>query len=140
MNYQDMLKNNPAMYDAALAIIRVIVGIVFVAHGWQKLNGLDGTTGFFTSLGIPAAGVMAVIVTFVELVGGLALIAGLATRLFAPLLAITMLVALLTFHLQNGFYASNGGYEFVLVLLAASVGFALAGAGRLSVDNQLFGS
>lgn len=140
MNYKDMLKSNPAMYDASLAIIRVIVGIIFAAHGWQKLNGLDGTTGFFTSLGIPAAGVMAVIVTFVELVGGLALIVGLGTRLFAALLAITMLVALLTVHLQNGFFASNGGVEFSLLLLAASLGFALAGAGRLSVDNQLFGS
>ncbi|MGB0386738.1 MAG: DoxX family protein [Ardenticatenaceae bacterium] len=117
-----------------LVILRVVVGLVFVAHGFQKVTGISGTAGFFGSIGIPAAMLMAVIVTFVELVGGIALIVGAGTRIVAVLLAITMLVAILTVHMANGFFVSDGGFEYALTLLGASLFLALAGPGNMSLD------
>ncbi len=139
MNLKSLLKPSPEQYDLALAIIRIVVGFTFFMHGWQKMfmMGIGGVTGFFSSLGIPAAGLMAVIVTVLELLGGLALMLGLGTRIVGALLAINMLVAMLTVHISNGFFVSNGGIELVLVLMAASVAFAIAGAGRLSLDSRL---
>ncbi|MDJ0754804.1 MAG: DoxX family protein [Ardenticatenaceae bacterium] len=139
MDLKSLLKPSAERYDWALTIIRIIVGLIFFMHGWQKLfmMGIPGVGGFFGSLGIPAAGFMAALVTFLELLGGLALILGVATRVVAALLAINMLVALLLVHLANGFFASNGGYEFVLILMAASVAFVLSGAGSMSIDARL---
>lgn len=133
------VENNPAFLTWGLVILRVVVGIVFAMHGWQKLTemGLGGVSGFFGSLGIPAPMLMAVIVIFVELVGGIALILGVGTRIAAALLAITMVVAILTVHMPNGFFASNGGYELPLALLGATLFLALIGPGSMSVDAQI---
>jgi putative oxidoreductase len=122
-----------------LTVLRVVVGIVFLVHGGQKLffMGFGGVAGFLGSLGVPAPGLFAVIVTLVELLGGLALILGLFTRVVAVLLAVDMLVATLTVHLPNGFFVSAGGYEFTLVLLAASVALAVAGPGEAALDKTL---
>ena len=123
-----------------LAILRVVVGIVFFMHGFQKLffMGFGGVAGMMQGLGVPAPGLFAVIVTFVELLGGLALILGLFTRVVAILLAVDMLVAILTVHLPNGFFTlPNGGYEFPLVLLAAGVALAIAGPGEAALDRML---
>src|SRR5215203_4054473 len=111
------------MQGWGFTVLRLIVGIVFVVHGGQKLlvMGFGGVAGFFGSLGVPAPGLFAVLVTLVEVLGGLALIVGLLTRLAAILLALDMLVAILTVHLPNGLFASEGGYEFPLVLLASCV-------------------
>jgi putative oxidoreductase len=120
-----------------LTVLRVVIGIVFLVHGGQKLflMGFDGVAGFLGSLGVPAPGLFAVIVTLVELLGGLALILGLFTRVVAVLLAGDMLVAILTVHLPNGFLAANNGYELPLVLLAASVALAVAGPGEAALDK-----
>lgn len=125
--------------DWGLAVIRVVVGVVFLMHGWQKLSGgIGGVEQFFSSLSVPAPGLMAPLVTFVEIIGGIALIAGVLTRLAALLLVVDMLVALFIFHLPNGFFVSpNGGYELVLLLAAACLGLALAGPGALAIDNLL---
>lgn len=138
MNIKSLLKPSPAQYDLALAIIRIVVGFAFFMHGWQKMftMGIGGVTGFFGSLGIPAAGLMATIVTLVELLGGLALIIGLGTRIAGALLAVDMLTAMLTVHIANGFFVSDGGIELVLILLAAVVAFVIAGAGRWSLDSR----
>ncbi len=128
------------MQGWGLAILRVVVGIVFLVHGFQKLflMGFDGVAGMMGSLGVPAPGLFAVIVTLVELLGGLALILGLFTRLVAIPLAVDMLVATLTVHLPNGFSVlPNGGYEFTLVLLAASVALTVAGPGEAALDRFL---
>ena len=125
---------------AGLAILRVVVGIVFFVHGFQKLFfvGFGGVAGMMEGLGVPAPGLFAVILTLVELLGGLALILGLFTRLAAIPLAVDMLVATLMVHLPNGFSVlPNGGYEFTLVLLAASVALAVAGPGEASLDRLL---
>ena len=99
--------------------------------------GFAGVGGFFGSLGIPAAGFFAVVVSLLELLGGLALILGFATRLVGLLLAIDMLVALFTVHISNGFFVSEGGYELVLLLGAAALAFALMGANSNSLDSRM---
>jgi putative oxidoreductase len=118
-----------------LALVRAIVGIVFLAHGSQKLFvfGFSGVTGFFSHLGIPFPAVAAVVVTLVEFLGGVALLIGLFTRYAAALIAIDMLVAILKVHLKGGFFLP-AGYEFALTLLVASVALMIAGAGAPSVD------
>lgn len=122
-----------------LTVLRVVVGIVFVVHGAQKLFvfGFGGVTGLLEGLGVPAPGLFAVVVTLVELVGGIALILGLFTRVAALMLAVDMLVATLTVHLPNGFFAQNGGYELTLVLLAAGVALAVAGPGEAALDRAI---
>ena len=121
-----------------VAVLRIVTGIIFFAHGWQKMfdMGLAGVGGFFGSIGIPLPEVSAALVIALELVGGLLLILGLGTRWVAIPLAITMLVALFTVHLANGFFASNGGYEFVLTLFGTTVALALTGSGAYALDNQ----
>ena len=125
--------------DKGLFLLRLGVGIVFVMHGWQKLFvfGHAGLTGFFQTAGIPFPAVSAVLATTVELVGGVALIAGLGTRIAGVLLAFTMLVAVAAVHLPNGFFLPNG-YEFAFTLLLATGALALTGAGGLSLDAKLF--
>ena len=119
-----------------LTVLRVVTGVIFLMHAWQKLAifGIPGFTGFLAQAGVPAPGIAAVVVTAVELIGGLALVVGLGTRWAALLLAFDMLVALLTVHLPGGFFVP-AGIEFVLLLLAANVALALAGGGALALDG-----
>jgi putative oxidoreductase len=116
--------------------LRLVVGAVFVAHGGQKLFvfGLGGTAGFMAQIGIPAPGLAAVVVTFVELLGGLALALGLLTRLASLLLAIDMVVAVVVVHLPAGFFLPRGS-EFALTLLGATVTLLLTGPGALALDR-----
>jgi putative oxidoreductase len=127
--------------DLALLLVRLALGIVFVMHGWQKLTaiGVDNFAGMLASLGVPFPGVNAVIVTAVELVGGLAMLAGLLVRPAGLLIAVNMIVAAATVHLKNGFFLPNG-YEFTLVLMLASLAISAAGAGAYSLDAWFFRS
>jgi putative oxidoreductase len=122
-----------------IALIRVMVGVVFVAHGGMKLfsMGLDGTTAFMASQHIPLPLLSSVLVIATELLGGLALIAGLGTRLIAWPLAFAMLVAVTMVHLSGGFYSPNG-FEYPLTLLVASLGLGLTGSGAFALDSVLF--
>ena len=117
-----------------LTILRITVGAVFLAHGYQKLfhMGFHGVAGFFGHAGIPLPMASAVVVTLVEFVGGILLIAGVGTRVAAALLAVDMVVAILVVHLKHGFFAPMG-FEFPLTLLAATLCLALAGGGMLSL-------
>ncbi len=121
-----------------IAVLRIAVGIVFLAHGGQKLFmvGFGGVAGFLGQLGIPAPMLAAVIVTLVEFLGGLALLLGLFARWAAIPLALNMAVAILTVHLPGGFFLPNG-YEYALTLLAANVALALLGSGEASLDRLL---
>jgi putative oxidoreductase len=124
--------------DAGLALLRVVVGLVFMAHGGQKLFvfGLDGVAAGFGQMGIPFAGIVGPLVAAGELLGGFALITGVFTRLAALGLSIIMVGAVFAAHLPAGFFLPNG-YEFALTLFAASAALALTGAGRYSVDRVI---
>ncbi len=117
-------------------VLRVVTGMTFTAHGWMKVTSQPTIAGFFSQVGIPFATIAAPLVTGIELVGGLLLLAGLFTRWVSLPLAATMLVAFLTVHLPAGFFLPNG-YEFVLVLLAATVTLSLQGSGALALDTLL---
>ncbi|MBG0816298.1 DoxX family protein [Planomonospora sp. ID82291] len=120
----------------AFLLGRVVIGVIFFVHGWMKFSsGLEGTTAFFESVGIPLAGVAAPAVAVVEVVGGVALIVGAALPLFGTLLALTMLGAILFVHGSAGFGADKGGYEYVLALAAASLMIGFSGGGALAVDS-----
>jgi len=133
--------NKSALTTTALAALRIILGFLFAAHGWQKFNEwtIAGTQASFAKMGVPAADVMAPAIAVLELAGGIALILGILTRVVAALLVVDMLGALFLVHAPAGVFAANGGYELVLLLAAASFALALTGAGRLSVDRALFG-
>ena len=122
-----------------LAVLRVVIGVVFVVHGAQKVFvfGHPGVTGMFTKFGVPLPGVASIVVMFVETVGGLALVLGLLTRAAAALLAIDMAVAILLVHVRQGFFVPMG-VEFVMTLFAGLVALLLAGPGALALDNVLF--
>jgi len=124
-----------------IAILRVVVGLTFFLHGWQKLfdNGIGGVGQFFGMVGVPAPAVAAFVITFIELVGGAALIVGVFTRWAALLLTLDMLGAIVFVHHRNGFFVGGQqpGVELVLLLGAAALCLALAGPGQLSLDGVL---
>ncbi len=127
--------------DWGALALRIPVGIIFAAHGAQKLfgwfggYGLDGTGQWMDSIGLSPGYLMALLAGGTEFLGGLALIIGLLVRPASAALAFAMLIAIFSVHFQNGLFMSNNGYEFGLALLAASVSLLFSGAGRASVDR-----
>ena len=123
--------------------VRVGAGAVFAAHGAQKLfgwfggYGLEGTAGWMASIGLEPGLLLAAMAGGAEFFGGLLLIVGLLVRPAALILAITMIVAIVTVHLENGLFLADNGYEFGLVLLVLSIGLVFRGAGSLSADRLL---
>ncbi len=123
----------------APTVLRVVTGIIFALHGWQKLEGgLPMVAGMLEGMAFPAPMLMAVLLIAAELVGGIFLILGFLTRWSAKVLAVVSVVALVVVHLPNGFFMSTGGYEYILLLLAASVSLMFSGAGRWSLDRAIW--
>ncbi len=124
-------------------ILRVPVGLILAAHGAQKLfgwfggYGLEATGQWMASIGLAPGLLMAFLAGAAEFFGGLALALGLLTRPAALVNAIAMAVATFVVHLENGLFMSNNGYEYALVLLAASLALMVAGGGKLSVDRAI---
>ena len=113
-----------------------MVGVVFLAHGLQKLVmfGINGTAGFFAHAGLPMPMVSATLATGAEFLGGLALLLGLFTRPAAAILSFNMLVAVLAVHLKGGFFLP-AGIEYALTLMVANIALILTGAGAFALDN-----
>ncbi|MCY1408765.1 putative oxidoreductase MhqP [compost metagenome] len=126
-----------------LSVIRIIVGVIFMAHGAQKLfglfggGGLAGTAQFMESLGLAPGLLMALLSGSAEFFGGLALVIGLLVRPAAVALTITLIVAIFSVHISNGLFMANNGYEFALALMAGTVAVLIEGAGNASLDRLI---
>lgn len=126
-----------------LTVLRIVVGVIFAAHGSQKLfglfggYGLAGTAQWMDSIGLTPGYLMATLAGGTEFFAGLALIIGLLTRPAALGLAFLSLVAIFSVHIGNGLFMANNGYEFALALLAGSIAVLIEGAGKLSADNAI---
>lgn len=129
-------------HTTALAL-RIPVGLIFAAHGAQKLfgwfggYGLEGTGQFFYSVGLNPGYLMALLAGLVEFFGGLALVVGLLVRPAAAALAVAMLIAIFSVHIGNGFFLDKGGIEYALALFAVSSALLFSGAGRFSIDRAI---
>jgi putative oxidoreductase len=134
--------------DVSLTTLRVVLGVVFFAHGCQKMlgwfggNGFHGTMGFFTQhMGMPAP--VALLIICAEFFGGLGLIVGLLTRIAALGIAGDMIGAIFIVHLQNGFFMNwmgtqkGEGFEYHLLVIAMAAALLLRGAGAFSADRAL---
>ncbi|MNN06480.1 putative oxidoreductase MhqP [compost metagenome] len=132
------------MMGLGLLIIRLIIGLLFIGHGAQKLFGMfggygpKGTGGWMESVGIKPGVAMAVISGLMELIGGTLFGLGLFTQVAAILIALTMVGAIVKVHGPNGLWATANGYEYPLVVLAVVIGVALTGAGAYSLDAVLY--
>ena len=126
-----------------LTVLRVFVGIIFAAHGSQKLfgwfggGGLAGTAQWMESIGLAPGTLMALLSGGTEFFGGLALIIGLLARPAALGLSFTLLVAIFSVHIHNGLFMANNGYEFALAWLGGTLAVLLEGAGKLSADRAI---
>ncbi len=138
MSTSPLFSSSPRHQGIGLAIVRIITGIIFIAHGYQKLfvYGLAGVTASFTKMGVPLPSVAGPLVTMLEFFGGIGLVIGLLTRVIALGLAFDMLGAIFVVHLANGFFLPTG-YEFALTLMVVSLALFLGGPGRLSVDEMI---
>jgi len=126
-----------------LTVVRILVGIIFVAHGSQKLfgafggYGLEGTGQYMASLGLTPGYLMALLSGSAEFFGGLGLVVGLLARPAAVVLAATLVVAIFSVHISHGLFMANNGYEFALALLGGVIAVLIEGAGKFSVDQKI---
>jgi len=141
---RDLRQREPERHAAAAPITRVDVGlftlrgvmsIVYIMHGGQKLfvQGLPAVTTYMAGLGIPLPGIAGPLVALVEFLGGIALLAGVLTRVAALLLACDMAVAILVVHLPNGFFLPRG-FEYPFTLIGGLLAVILIGPGRVALQ------
>jgi putative oxidoreductase len=139
------MHTNWRVVDGAALLMRGVLGVVFVAHGAQKLfgwfggGGIDGTAGFFGSINIPAPHFFAVIAGLTEFFGGIMIVVGLLTVAAATALIVDMVLAIATFNHAHGFFVEspNGGWELDFVLIGLLGALALVGAGAWSIDRAV---
>jgi putative oxidoreductase len=137
--YPGLARFYEAMLPVAETLMRIVVGVMFLMHVSMKLKlGANAVAAnIFAKNGIEPALLWTYVVMFLELFGGVCLVAGLFTRFVAAALAIEMLIALLFVHLPKGYLASAGGYEYVLLIGAVCFVLAIRGGGPYSVDALL---
>lgn len=127
------------MIDWGILVLRLGIGIMFVAHGLQMALGLfggpgvKGFSGMLSSLGFFPAIFWSYVASYAVLAGGLLLIAGIQTRPAAALLLIFILTAAIKVHLSKGFFLANGGFEYTFVIAAAYLALILLGPGKFSI-------
>jgi putative oxidoreductase len=132
------------MMSIGLLIIRLVIGILFIGHGSQKLfgwfggYGLKGTGGWFESIGMKPGVTMALLAGLAELLGGVLFTLGLLTPLAGIMIAGTMIIAMAKVHGPNGLWSTSNGYEYNLTILAVAIGIALVGPGQYALDTFLF--
>jgi putative oxidoreductase len=132
------------LLDVGLFLIRLVLGLSFMAHGAQKLfgsfggGGLKGTGQYFESIGIKPGFIMALMAGLSEFVGGTLFALGLLTPLAGILIAGSMVVAIFKVHGSNGYWLTQNGYEYCLTILVVAIAVALSGAGQYSLDAILF--
>lgn len=132
------------MINLGVLIIRLVIGVLFIGHGAQKLfgsfggYGLKGTGGWFESIGMKPGITMALIAGLAELFGGILFALGLLTPLAGIMIAGTMVMAIVKVHGPNGLWSTSNGYEYNLTLLAVAIGVALIGPGQYALDTFLF--
>lgn len=128
-------RSSPRHTGIGVTVLRIAVAAVFINHGYQKLFvfGIGGVTGAFTSMHVPAPGIMGPLIGVLEFFGGIALLLGFLTRLVAIGYVCDMLGAILLVQLKNGF----SHFELEFLLLGSSLALAIAGAGRFSVDAAI---
>jgi putative oxidoreductase len=130
-------------------VVRLALGVVFVAHGAQKVlgwfggHGLSATINAFKGMGVPAPA--AALAAFIEFLGGLALLVGFLARPAAVGIIVVMLVAVAKVHARHGFFINfagtpgkGHGYEFNFVLIAMALSILIGGAGVLSIDRAIW--
>ncbi|MCU9950159.1 DoxX family protein [Pseudomonas sp. PDM13] len=125
-----------------ITLLRVVTGLTFAAHGSQKLfglfggYGLEGTGQWMESIGLAPGYLLALMAGSAEFFGGLALVIGLLVRPAAASLIVAMVVAIFSVHWASGFFITNGGYEYALILALISGTLLIEGAGRFSLDHK----
>ena len=138
--FRRLIATTPAWFTLPL---RLTLGIIFIAHGLQKVFGYWGGPGLSTwigrdaPMGLRPAAFWLGAAAFAELVGGLLVLLGLLTRVGGFLIACVMLVAIFGVHWSRGFFAGTGGFEFPLALLGMALALLIAGGGRASIDERL---
>jgi putative oxidoreductase len=131
------------MIDVGLLVLRLVLGVIFIGHGAQKLFGSFGgphISGFakaLEQLGVKPGRPMAILAGLAEFVGGILVMLGFLTPVAALALIVVMIVAIVAVHLKNGFFNTNGGYEFNLALMGIALTLLIAGAGAYSLDSLL---
>ncbi len=127
------------MRDAALFLLRAVLGFLFIAHGWQKvaIDGMDETIGSFSAMHVPQPKLSAYITMMAELACGGLLVVGFLTTIAAAVLALVMAGALYFVHLDSGVFVGTGGFEYVLLLITALIMVIVFGSGRASIDGVL---
>lgn len=126
--------------ELGLTILRVVLGVIWIAHGVPKLTGgIEGTEALFAQLGVPAPLLAAWFVALLESLGGLLLLIGWLVTPVALLLSVEMLVGIIILHAPNGFYVIGSGHdgiEFSLLLIASMLALIFCGPGLAAVDNR----
>ena len=127
--------DKPAVRDGSLLLFRFVLGIIFVAHGFDKffVQGLTATGQQFAAWGVPQAQLSAYLAATAEFVGTV----GLLTTIVAGILALLMVAAFYLVHMNAGFFIAGGGYEYVLLLIVSLVLIVVFGSGRASIDEVL---
>ena len=137
--YPELAGFYESMLPVAAALVRVVVGAMFLMHVWGKFNaGVARIAGNFgTNYGLPMPELFVYTAMGLELVGGVCLIIGLFTRFFAAALAVEMGIAFLFAHLPKGYSVGAGGYEYVLLIGVVLLAIAMRGGGQYSVDAKI---